>query len=191
MWFRINGKVMLQVLGLIPVKGDTAVVAPVIVQERLATPQLSAVVGLGTFTKRVQTPTAVVVAILLGQAIVGGVASVTVTAYVQVAVLPATSVTVQVTVVVPIGKAAGALLVTETNEQLSAVVGVPKATPVAVQAVFVVVLIGTGQIIVGACISFTVMVKLQEVVLLEASVTVKVLVVVPTGKVEPEAIPAV
>jgi hypothetical protein len=46
-------------------------------------------------------------------------------------VLPLASVTVQTTLVVPTGNEAGALLVTEATEQLSAVAGVPRATPVA------------------------------------------------------------
>ncbi len=46
--------------------------------------------------------------------------------------LPLPSVTVQVTVVFPNGKVAGALLTTEATEQLSVVVGVPNTTPEAV-----------------------------------------------------------
>ena len=44
----------------------------------------------------------------------------------QVAVLPEVSVTVHVTVVVPLGNVAGALLVTVATPQLSEVVGVPR-----------------------------------------------------------------
>ena len=41
--------------------------------------------------------------------------------------------------------------------------------------------------IVGACVSFTVTVNVQVAVLLDASVAVQVTVVVPFGKVEPDA----
>ena len=51
--------------------------------------------------------------------------------------------------------------------------------------------ISAGQVIVGSSVSFTVTVKLHWAVLPEASVTKKVLVVVPTGKAEPLARPAV
>ena len=64
--------------------------------------------------------------------------------------------TVQVTVVTPIGKAVGALLVTEATPQLSAVVGVPKETPVAVQAVLVVADTLAGQVMLGGILSVTV-----------------------------------
>ena len=73
-----------------------------------------------------------------------------------VAVFPDPSVTVQVTVVTPNGKAAGALLVIEATEQLSAVVGVPRARLVVVQAVLVVVAIFVGAVIVGRMLSNTV-----------------------------------
>ncbi|CAA9194179.1 hypothetical protein FLACOL7796_00001 [Flavobacterium collinsii] len=56
---------------------------------------------------------------------------ITFTVCVQVSIFPATSLAVHVTVVIPIGKLDGASLVTVT-EQLSLVVGVPKATPVAI-----------------------------------------------------------
>ena len=48
-----------------------------------------------------------------------------------------------------------------------------------------------GQVIVGACVSFTVTVKAQVALLFAASVTLNVLVVVPTGNEVPEAEPAV
>jgi hypothetical protein len=69
---------------------------------------------------------------------------------------PDPSVTVQVTVVFPKGKAAGALLVTEATEQLSAVVGVPKTTLVDVHATFVVPVVAAGAVIVGLILSITV-----------------------------------
>ncbi len=50
----------------------------------------------------------------------------------------------------------GWLLVTLATEQLSAVVGVPRARPFAVQAVLVVVVIFAGAVIVGFTLSVTV-----------------------------------
>ncbi len=51
--------------------------------------------------------------------------------------------------------------------------------------------IGALHVIVGACVSFTVTSKLQVAVLPLASVTTKVFVVVPIGKTDPDASPAV
>ena len=77
--------------------------------------------------------------------------SATVTVCVQVAVLPDPSVTVQVTVVLPSGKVAGASLVTEATLQLSFVVGDPRATPLAVQRpLSALTLTVAGQEIVGS-----------------------------------------
>ena len=87
---------------------------------------------------------------------VGACVSVTVTTCVAVAVLPEPSTTVQVTVVVPNGNAAGALLVTLATEQLSVVIALPSTNPVLVQSVLVVVLIAIGATIVGNCVSITV-----------------------------------
>src|SRR2546422_10227533 len=69
-----------------------------------------------------------------GQVIVGTWLSRTTTRCWQVAVLPLLSVPVQVTRLVPVGNCAGALLVIVTVPQLSLVVGLPRATPVAKQA---------------------------------------------------------
>jgi hypothetical protein len=44
-----------------------------------------------------------------------------------------------------------------------------------------------GQVIVGGCVSLTVMVKLHDAVFATASVVVHVTVVVPFGKNDPEA----
>ncbi len=71
------------------------------------------------------------------------------------AVLAEPSVNVQVTVVTPKGKAAGALLVTENTEQLSAVVGVPKTTLVEVHPALVVPDVAEGAVIVGLMLSTT------------------------------------
>jgi hypothetical protein len=127
-------------------------------------------------------PELVVTATAAGQLIVGFTLSVTVTFWVQVAVLPLLSVTVQVTVVTPIGKAAGALLVTLATPQLSLVTGVPKATPLAVQPELVATVTAAGQLIAGFSLSVTVTFWVQVVVLPLLSVTVHVMVVVPIGK---------
>ena len=65
--------------------------------------------------------------------------------------------------------------------QLSAVVGVPSDTPVAVQPLFVVAFTVEGQVIVGATLSVTDTVCVQVAVLFEPSVTVQVTVVFPKG----------
>ena len=115
--------------------------------------------------------------------------SVTVTSWVQVAVSPELSVTVQVTVVAPIGNVAGALLVTEATPQLSAVTGVPSKTPLAVQSpASVFTFTAAGHEIVGFSLSVTITLNTQSVVpQLFAAVTVTV--VVPTLKDEPEPDP--
>ncbi len=109
-------------------------------------------VGLGVATLAVQE-VLVFAVMFVGQSIVGLILSVTVTVWVAVAVLPDPSVTVQVTVVFPNGKAVGASLVTETTEQLSSVVGVPKTTLVEVQSTLVVPVVAEGAEIVGLMLS--------------------------------------
>ncbi len=94
--------------------------------------------------------------IVFGAVTKGFTLSVTVTVWVAVALFPEPSVTVQVTIVLPKSKAVGALLVTEATEQLSAVVGVPRTTPVAVQAVFVVAATFDGAVMLGFSLSVTV-----------------------------------
>ena len=71
-----------------------------------------------------------------------------------------------------------AILVTE---QLSPVVGVPRTTPVAVHAVFVVAVIPAGAVIVGLTLSFTVTSWVAVAVLPLPSVTDQVTVVLPKG----------
>lgn len=67
----------------------------------VAPEQLSEVVGRATVTAAVHAPLSVSWVILAGQEMVGSSASLTVTSNEQVAVLPALSVAVKVTVVVP------------------------------------------------------------------------------------------
>lgn len=85
----------------IPVAAEVAIVAPVIAHVKRVTPQLSEVVAFGVTTEAVHEapPTAVMFA---GQVIVGRVASVTVTVKAHVAIFPAASLTVYVTVVTPL-----------------------------------------------------------------------------------------
>ena len=70
---------------------------------------------------------------------------------------------------------------TDVTLQLSAVVGVPRDTLVAVHAVFVVVVISAGDVIVGITLSFTVTNCVLVAVLPLPSVTVQVTVIVPSG----------
>ena len=70
--------------------------------------------------------------------------------------LPLPSITVQVTVVSPNGKVAGASFVTLATEQLSAVTGFPKTTVVATQELFTFPVTSAGAVIVGFTLSVTV-----------------------------------
>src|SRR5436309_6102895 len=98
----------------------------------LATAQLSAVFGapIATFVPS-HWPGSLLTTTAAGALMVGFWVSLTVTSWLAVAVLPLASVTVQVTVVAPVAKWVGALLVTLAPAQLSAVLGVPSATLVA------------------------------------------------------------
>ena len=95
-------------------------------------PQVSLAVTLKV-TLLVHCPAAALTMMLAGQVITGPWMSRTITRCWQVVVLPLPSVTVQVTVLVPTGNWAGALLVTVTEPQLSVAATVPKVTPVAKQ----------------------------------------------------------
>jgi hypothetical protein len=88
---------------LIPEAADEPVVAPVKAQVLVTTAQLSACVGAAAVYVEVHTPASVVLVTLPGQVTVGDCVSFTVTVKVQLAVLPAASVAVEVTVVVPTG----------------------------------------------------------------------------------------
>ena len=116
----------------------------------------------------------------MGTLIVAGVATatisrLTITSWVAVAVLSFASVTVQVTVVVPVGNTAGASFVIVTSEQLSAVTGVPSTT---LDAVFLPASTSTvtsaGAVIVGLMLSCTVTMAIAVCVLQLLSVTVSV-----------------
>src|SRR5258708_11428962 len=95
-------------------------------------PQLSETVGVLKVTLVApHRPAEATTVTSAGHVIEGGWLSVTITSCGQVAVLPCESVAVQITVFVPTGNIAGALLVTVTAPQLSETVGVLKATLVA------------------------------------------------------------
>ena len=109
---------------------------------------------------------------------------VTVTVNEHVFVLPEVSVAVQVTVVTPSGNSdpdAGEQL-EETRPQLSLNTG-EKLTTALLWATGTLVVMFAGQVMLGATVSRTVIVKLQLVPLAEVQVTV----FVPFGKNEPEA----
>src|SRR5512145_1987211 len=84
-----------------PVAGETAVVAPVIAQVRLATAQLSLNAAFGVATDAVHTPTPVLTVIAPGHVSEGISVSVTLTVNEHVLLFPAASATVYITVVMP------------------------------------------------------------------------------------------
>src|SRR5690606_41075659 len=114
-----------------------------------ATPQLSAVSGVPRAKPVASHPESALTVTASGAVIVGTVVSFTVTVWVAVAVKPALSVTVQVTVVLPSGKVSGESLLTEAMPQLSAVSGVPRATPVASHPESALTVTASGAVIVG------------------------------------------
>ena len=119
--------------------------------------------------------------IFAGAVIVGKIRSTTVTDCVAVAVCPAKSVTVQVTIVFPRGKVVGALLVVTEPAQLSVTTGEPNATPVAVQLEFALTVTAEGAVIVGLVLSTTVTTCVAVAIFPALSVTVHVTVVFPIG----------
>ena len=125
---------------------------------------------------------------------VGFSLSFTVTENEQLAVLPDASVTTKVFVVEPTTKAdplaPPAVCPTVCPGQLSADVTV-KFTTAEQSPASLLTVIFAGQLMVGFSLSLTVTLKEQVAVFPEASVTTKVFVVDPTGKVMPLAIPAV
>ena len=82
--------------------------------------------------------------------------------------------------VVPNGYVERPLLVTVATEQLSAVTGEPRTTPVATQEpAFAATETFTGHAIVGSCVSITVTTCVQVAVFPDPSATVQVTVVLP------------
>jgi hypothetical protein len=140
------------------------------------------------------TPASLLTVIGALHVIVGACVSFTVTVNEQVAVLPDASVTTNVLVVTPIGNtepdASPTVCVITCPGQLSVDVLVYVTTaPQLFKSLLTT--IGALHVIVGACVSLTVTLKLQVAVLPLASVTTNVLVVTPIGNTEPDANPAV
>ena len=100
---------------------------------------------------------------LAGQVIVGGCVSFTVTVNAQVALFPAVSMTEQVTVVVPTGNEepdGGLQVGVSAPSQLSVAVAV-KLTTAEQTPLSLLTVIGFGQVMTGASVSFTVTVNIQ------------------------------
>ena len=116
---------------MIPVVAELPEVAPFNVQVNIETEQLSLVLAFGTATAALQFPVPsedVVTEIFDAAVTVGFTLSTTVTNWLQVEVFCAASLAVQITVVLPRGNDAGALLVMVTlftAVQLSVAVAVP------------------------------------------------------------------
>ena len=147
-----------------------------------------------------QRPEAVLTGAIVGQlGIAGFSVSFTITRKVQVLVKPAASVARTVTVVTPLLKllplplpAVRDFVVAPLKECCREGLAVQLSEAVAVYptvAVQVPLDVNTlwlaGQLRLGACVSFTVMVKVQVRVLFAASVAIHVTVVAPTGNVLP------
>src|SRR5215472_15472387 len=132
----------------------------------LTAPQLSVAVTEKVTLLLLHSPGSAATTIFDGQVITGGCVSRTITCCWQVAMLPLLSITVQVTRLVPTGNCAGALFVTVTVPQLSLVVGLPNTTFVATHSpASVLVVTSGGHVMVGTCVSVTVTVKMQTLVL--------------------------
>src|SRR5438876_251645 len=157
-------------------------------QLELTPGQLSVTVGANV-TVATQLPGEAVV-MLAGQVMLGGWTSLTVTVKVQALVLPLVSVAVQVTVVIPFGKAKPLVgrQATVAPGQLSVAEGAAKLTTAVhwFRSVPVTTLAGQPPM-TGFSVSFTVTVNVQAFVLPAPSVAVQVTVVVPLMKVEPLA----
>ena len=105
-----------------------------------------------------------------GQVMAGASSSLTVTNCSQVVLFPAASTTVQVTVVTPIRKVAGASFETDATAQLSAVTGVPRATVAKQSPASVVAVMFEGQAMLGTSLSVMSTMKVHEEVLPDESV---------------------
>jgi hypothetical protein len=157
--------------------------------------QLSAKEGVAYVGLAVQTPASVKVLIFGGQEIVGFSASETVTVKEQVLVLLDASMTLKVLVVTPLGYVAplASPTICEAVDptQLSPKVGALYVTTAEQVPAAVLTLILAGQLMVGFWLSTTVTVNEQVLVLPTASVTRKMLVVIPTGYNAPDVSPLV
>jgi hypothetical protein len=119
--------------------------------------QLSLAVGAVHVAIPSHEPTVVLVLMFAGRpTIAGAVLSITVITCVAVAVFPTASVAVQVTLVVPSGKIAGASFVTVTAVQLSVATGLPKLAITASHTPLALTVMFAGATIVGFVLSLTV-----------------------------------
>jgi hypothetical protein len=151
----------------------------------LASAQLSLAVMV-KLTLLEQTPGAAFTMRFAGQVICGSCVSLTVTVKLHVLLLPLLSRAVPVTVVTPTGKAKplAGLLETLVTAQLSLALTVKVALLVQPPGSAFTVKFA-GQVMAGGCVSFTVTVKLQALLLPLLSRAVFVTIVTPTGKANP------
>ena len=153
----------------------------------VAPAQLSEIVGVKV-TIAEHNPTSLDTVISAGQVTTGSSLSSTVTLKVHTLVLPAASVPVTVTSVVPTGNTLpeAGTLTNVAPAQLSEIVGV-KVTIAEHNPASLDTVISAGQVTTGSSSSFTVTLKVQELVFPETSVPVTVTSVVPIGNTLPEA----
>jgi hypothetical protein len=145
---------------------------------------VSFAVGIGTVTDAPDGPACSTVTGGGTPLSVGGVVSTTVTVVVAVTVLPAASRAVNVTVVAPPGKIAGALLDTATEPlTVSFAVGIGTVTDAPAGPVCSTVIGGGTPLNVGGVVSPTVTVVVAVALLPAASRAVNVTVVAPRGNV--------
>ena len=119
----------------------------------LAIPQLSVVPLSTSLNVMVVEPLSLMTTVKSFTLIVGKMLSTIFTNCVAVDVFPEPSTTVQVTVVNPRGKIAGASFDTVATEQLSEVTGAPRFTPIASQAKFGAIVTFAGGTITGFVLS--------------------------------------
>ncbi|KOP78207.1 hypothetical protein AN957_03155 [Cytobacillus solani] len=159
------------------------------VQTAVAPGQLSITVGSGKLTNAPLLPGSLNTVISSEQVITGGSESTIVTVKEHSAVLPALSVAVQITGVMPTLKKVpdAGEHETITPGQLSLAIGAGKLTIAPHWPGAFDVIISLEQVMFGAWVSSTVTVNEQESTTIpEASVSVHVTIVAPTGKKEPE-----
>ena len=157
--------------------------------------QLSVPAGGVKVTTAPHCPASLFTAMFELQTIAGNSVSVTVTSKEQETALPEASVTVNVSVVIPIGNKAPlanpAVCVVVAPAQLSVPAGGVKLTMAPHCPASLTVAIFALHVITGISLSVTVIVNEQVAVLPEGSVAVNVCVVVPIGNIAPLANPAV
>jgi hypothetical protein len=149
--------------------------------------QLSVAVGVYV-TTALHWPTSALLVMFAGQVMLGAWPSLTVTVNEQLALRPAASVAVQVTVVAPSAKLepdGGTQLTGTWPGQLSVAVAVYSATALHCSGAAG-ILISCGQVMLGAWPSVTVTVNEQLALRPAKSVAVQVTVVAPAAKMEPD-----